>query len=642
MKRWGIQIFILGVSLLSIGVGTQNVQAKSDPIAETYGALTSTNLYRPAAIKSSTNTVIDIVLKPKDKTALFQQALDVNTPGSSQFKNYLTPSDIRDKYGQPQSVTDAWKAYLAKHHLKTFVYDSGLLLTVSGKVKDFDQTFKMNMKTATYHSNPLQFSKTQPVIPASLADTVWTVLGMGNHNQHYVFPNAPSANTQGLDNTYAFAGYTKQFTDRYNVQSLYDQGLTGKGQTIGIIAFGGMKKSDAYHFWKHENASTDMSRLTVKNVPNSILDPKLSGGNDAETNMDVEYAGSVAPQADIRMYWNHNSVPTLVNMINAYSLAFNENKVSAISSSWGLGSSNLLNLLKARKVLTPYYSDVLNVVLAQGALQGISEFDAAGDDGGIPYSIGGISGNHVLLNRSANSTPVMESNPWVTSVGGTTLPFSKNFGTSTKVGAMPLGQVSVAKERSWGMDYLWPAFESRPNLIAQVPSLLSVAGSGGGGGFNKLVPTPAYQKDVSGVNTFNARNYLSNLDQPIFDSDLVHGTSTGRNYPDVSADADPMTGYMIYYPMGKINWIPSGGTSIASPQMAATAALINSQPGRKRMGFWNPQIYQLASQTDSPFHPLNDTTDNSNLYYTGQTGTVYNQASGLGTVDFAKLAQLYK
>ncbi len=66
-----------------------------------------------------------------------------------------------------------------------------------------------------------------------------------------------------------------------------------------------------------------------------------------------------------------------------------------------------------------------------------------------------------------------------------------------------------------GMDYLWPAFESRPNLIAQVPSLLSVAGSGGGGGFNKLVPTPAYQKDVSGVNTFNARNYLSNLDQPI-------------------------------------------------------------------------------------------------------------------------------
>ena len=71
-------------------------------------------------------------------------------------------------------------------------------------------------------------------------------------------------------------------------------------------------------------------------------------------------------------------------------------------------------------------------------------------------------------------------------------------------------------------------------------------------------------------------------------------------------------------------------------------AVINSQSGRSKMGFWNPQIYQLAQQQDSPFHPLNDTDNNSNLYYTGQPGTVYNQASGLGTVDFAKLAQVYK
>ncbi len=71
-------------------------------------------------------------------------------------------------------------------------------------------------------------------------------------------------------------------------------------------------------------------------------------------------------------------------------------------------------------------------------------------------------------------------------------------------------------------------------------------------------------------------------------------------------------------------------------------AVINSQPGRARMGFWNAQIYQLAQKSDSPFHPLNATTDNSNLYYTGQPGTVYNQASGLGTTDFAKLAEDYK
>lgn len=128
----------------------------------------------------------------------------------------------------------------------------------------------------------------------------------------------------------------------------------------------------------------------------------------------------------------------------------------------------------------------------------------------------------------------------------------------------------------------------------------------------------------------------------MMDSDLLHGTSTGRNYPDVAADADEMTGYKIYYPVDTLKWVASGGTSIASPQMAAMAAVINSQPGRQRMGFWNGQIYKLAQQSNSPFHPMNDTTDNSNLYYTGQPGTVYNQASGLGTINFAKLAQVYQ
>lgn len=646
MKHWGRNLLIMGVGLLSFSLGNQVVQAKdTDPLGPTFSEMVSKPLYRPAAVKSTSQTMIDIVLKPKDQQGMFQQALDVNTPGNADFKNFLTPSGIREKYGQPQSVTDAWKTYLAKHHLKTFVYDNGLLMTVTGKVKDFNSTFKTNMKTATYHSNPLQFSKTKPAIPADLASTVWTVLGMGNHSKNYLFPSATSASptaSAGSDSMNAFTGYTSQFTDHYNVKPLYDQGLTGNGQTIGVMTFGDLKASNAYHFWKHEKADTNMKRLTTKKISNTILSPKLVGGNSGEATMDVEYAGSVAPQANIRVYANANSVPTLANLVNAYSTAFNENKVGSITNSWGLGSQTLLNMLKDRKVLTPYYSDVLNMVLAQGALQGISLFDAAGDDGALTFNAQGVSGNRVLLDRSVNSAPVLEANPWVTSTGGTTLPFSKDFGTSTKTTMLPVGKVSVSKERSWGMDYLWPSLQNKPGIIAKLPFLLDSIGFGGGGGFNKTVATPAYQDGVPGVNTFNARNYFSNLNQPIFNSDLLHGTSSGRNYPDVSADGDMMTGYKIYFPMGKTKWVPSGGTSIVAPQMAAMTAVINSQSGRSKMGFWNPQIYQLAQQQDSPFHPLNDTDNNSNLYYTGQPGTVYNQASGLGTVDFAKLAQVYK
>ncbi|EEI72659.1 hypothetical protein HMPREF0496_0091 [Lentilactobacillus hilgardii ATCC 27305] len=50
----------------------------------------------------------------------------------------------------------------------------------------------------------------------------------------------------------------------------------------------------------------------------------------------------------------------------------------------------------------------------------------------------------------------------------------------------------------------------------------------------------------------------------------------------------------------------------------------------------------IGQKNNSPFTPLNSTIDNSNLYYTGQPGTVYNQATGLGTTDFPKLFAVYQ
>jgi subtilase family serine protease len=78
-----------------------------------------------------------------------------------------------------------------------------------------------------------------------------------------------------------------------------------------------------------------------------------------------------------------------------------------------------------------------------------------------------------------------------------------------------------------------------------------------------------------------------------------------------------------------------------APQLAGLSALINSSVGQ-RVGFWNPQIYRFAQQSDSPFTPLNDTgTTNDNGYYTGTAGTIYNQATGLGIPDVAALAKKF-
>ncbi|ORN38926.1 hypothetical protein FAM23282_01963 [Lentilactobacillus parabuchneri] len=70
--------------------------------------------------------------------------------------------------------------------------------------------------------------------------------------------------------------------------------------------------------------------------------------------------------------------------------------------------------------------------------------------------------------------------------------------------------------------------------------------------------------------------------------------------------------------------------------MAGANAVMNS--GRDTpLGFWNPQIYKFATESDSPFNVLDDADNNNNLYYTGQPGKLYNQATGLGTINFDKL-----
>ncbi len=70
-----------------------------------------------------------------------------------------------------------------------------------------------------------------------------------------------------------------------------------------------------------------------------------------------------------------------------------------------------------------------------------------------------------------------------------------------------------------------------------------LVGQGGGSGCNTLEAKPSYQTDVG---------------------------CTGRSYADVSADANPYSGLLVY---DGGEWIQSGGTSLASPLIAAYEAV---------------------------------------------------------------------
>ena len=162
---------------------------------------------------------------------------------------------------------------------------------------------------------------------------------------------------------------------------------------------------------------------------------------------------------------------------------------------------------------------------------------------------------------------------------------------------------------------------------------------------------------MPGTHNFHAVQYLTPTDYETIVAGLVEptawsfnptpsvtsGSGYGRAVPDVSADADPYSGYLLYAPSFAAAGQPVlqggwGGTSFVAPQFNGSTAVIDSYLGH-RVGFWNPSIYRPWQRSQLAVQPAGHRgTSNDNLYYTGNPGEPYNQAVGLGIPDLTALA----
>ena len=133
--------------------------------------------------------------------------------------------------------------------------------------------------------------------------------------------------------------------------------------------------------------------------------------------------------------------------------------------------------------------------------------------------------------------------------------------------------------------------------------------TGTGGGPSQVYPIPDWQKSVEDANGH-----------------------AFRQVPDVSADADPITGFHIVFGGDETQ---AGGTSAATPLWAATIALVNEdlkKKGLRQVGFANPAIYWMgANQTKLPSNPFHDVTAGNNLAYNATQG--WDFATGWGSMD---------
>ncbi|HEY6792675.1 MAG TPA: S8 family serine peptidase [Trebonia sp.] len=243
-------------------------------------------------------------------------------------------------------------------------------------------------------------------------------------------------------------------------------------------------------------------------------------------------------------------------MLDAETRIVDGHLASIVSDSWPLGTEAQM----APGIVAAYQQ-----VFEQGAVEGIGFYFSSGDNGDwSPFTPD---------NQPAVQFPA--SDPWVTSVGGTSL--------ATGPGG------NYEWETGWGSD-LAP-------LSADGTSWTGLPGTfagGSGGGPSSLFTQPFYQRGV----------VPASLSEP------VGAARPMRVMPDIAADADPATGMLVGLSMAPPGETPQytesvvGGTSVSTPLIAGIQADAQQARGGVPIGFANPAIYARYAAGD--YHDVTD------------------------------------
>jgi subtilase family serine protease len=476
-------------------------------------------------------------------------------------------------------------------------------------------------------------------MPSALSGTLVVASGLSSearyrsHRVSALFPPQPSPKTNALAKGAAAPAVAPctgnptatctpgEFTvgdvaNRYNINPLYRAGVNGKGSTIGIATLADFIPADAYSYWSTIGLAVKPNRITQVHVDGG--GPLSGPAGSGETSLDVEQSGGLAPWANIVVYDAPN---TDAGFFDVFNRAVSDNQVDSLSVSWGSPEIFYFPQLNGGVDFTDELL-AFHQVFLEAAAQGISMFATSGDSGAYDTvrGLGGLLTDPVPPPLTADAPG---SDPFITTAGGTTVPFSFSFSGGPTA--------SIAKEGVWGWDYISHYFQANfgVDITDQVFSV------GGGGGVSVFWPLPRYQQFTFGIRKSEKNQTL--FFPPLGVNYTLPAHYRGRNVPDISLNADPETGYSFVSSLDGAGLLTfEGGTSFVAPQLNGISALLR-QSTRGRVGFWNPQVYPLQNIFGyGPFSPFNDIRAGDNWFYNGVNG--YEPGAGIGTLNVTNLA----
>ncbi len=347
----------------------------SSPFLRSYVA--APDAQRLRAVDGGERVRLTIVLKPHAMPA------EIGPP--------VSRAEYAARYATSADVVERLTAYARSHGLEVESADAGQhIVRLFGTYDQACSAFAPE-GLAVYGTAGQEFVSRQGhlSLPADLAPEVVAVLGFDQRpvaRPH--FRIRPLATTQVA--SYDPAAVARRY--QFPVE------VTGAGQTIALIELGGGYEDGAmarYFRAKGVARKGSLQAVPVDGVGNVSGDPA-----DGEVQLDIEIAGSVAPGANIAVYFSSNQGSGFLDAVAA-AVHDSQRSPSVISISWGGPESSW----------PTQDIDALNQAFQAAATLGITVCCASGDSGATDGSADG---------RLTVDFPA--SSPYVLGCGGTHLP----------------------------------------------------------------------------------------------------------------------------------------------------------------------------------------------------------------------------
>jgi len=615
-----------------------------------------------------------LLLKPSamQRAALSKLLDDQQNSHSPAFHKWLTPAEFGERFGVAGQDIEKVSAWLRSYGFTVETVSHGhTFVTFSGTNAQLQQAFHTQIHRYLVQGKEHYANASNPEIPAALADIIAGIASLHDfysHPMHRLLgtvkrtqgtgkwkdlspvhsnsqPNSqpsPQSNPQPqpmftttINGNTFYAVTPYDFAVIYNLESLWNAGIDGTGQSIAIVARSDIQPADVDNF----RASFGLP-ATKLNILYGGGDPGLTlDGDEVEADLDVQWSGAVAKEATIDLVISASTATTDGALLSSI-YAVDNNVAPVMSMSFG----------ECELGLGAAGNQTYQQLWQQAAAQGISVMVAAGDGGSAACDQGAIYASYGL------SVSGMASTPYTVSVGGTD--FYGNYtdaaaywsGTNNSDSASALAYVpEIPWNNSCASPQILAAVQAQGSSDATTEALCNdqnyqafLDTSGGGGGQSNCLasdgattasctgayPKPAWQSGITGIPSDGVR------DLP--DVSLFAGSGVwGSFYLVCDSDQSP-DGTCDYNNSEDLEYLAGGGTSFASPSFAGILALVNQKTGTAQ-GVANYVLYKLgntqySANNNSPCQAANVATGNSCLFYDITAGTNAVVCGG-GTTD---------